>query len=242
MDPKLLLLETSGRGGFVAVAEGPRLAGVRRLDAARRHARDLAPAVAEMLAAQGWRPRDVQAVVVSRGPGSYTGLRVGIMSAKAFAYATDCALIAVETFAVIAQQAADASDSRGLTPPARLDVIADAQRDLVYVQRFEGARAVTELAIRPAAEWLAGSPGLTHPSPSTLHPPPDRVTGPGLRSLRTPLPEGCRAVPEALWDPQPKGLLQLGLERYTSGVRDDFWTLEPCYLRPSSAEEQWKRG
>src|SRR4051794_21602943 len=44
--PRLLLLETSGRGGFVAAAEGPALRAVRRLDEARRHARDLAPATA----------------------------------------------------------------------------------------------------------------------------------------------------------------------------------------------------
>src|SRR5216684_2191388 len=103
----LLILETSGRVGQVALAQGSRLCGMRRLDEARRHARDLAPAVANLLAEQGSSPRDVQGVIVSRGPGSYTGLRVGIMSAKTFAYATGCALIAVETFAAIAQQAPD---------------------------------------------------------------------------------------------------------------------------------------
>jgi tRNA threonylcarbamoyl adenosine modification protein YeaZ len=81
--PCLLILETSGRVASVALAEGGRLLGTRRLDEARRHARDLAPAVAGLLAGQGRRPRDVHAVLVGRGPGSYTGLRVGVMSAKA---------------------------------------------------------------------------------------------------------------------------------------------------------------
>lgn len=53
--PRLLILETSGRGGFTALAEGPDLCGVRRLDESRRHARDLAPATAELLAARGWK-------------------------------------------------------------------------------------------------------------------------------------------------------------------------------------------
>src|SRR5215471_12911522 len=105
MDARLLLLETSGRVGQVALAEGGRLRGVRRLEETRRHARDLAPAVRELLAAQGWRVRDLHGVIVSRGPGSYTGLRVGIMSAKALAYATGCTLLAIDTFAVIAGQA-----------------------------------------------------------------------------------------------------------------------------------------
>ena len=66
---------------------------MRRLDEARRNARDLAPAAAELLQKQGWKPIGLDAVLVSCGPGSYTGLRVGIMSAKTLAYATRCALI-----------------------------------------------------------------------------------------------------------------------------------------------------
>src|SRR5437870_6540619 len=131
-EPRCLILETSGRIGQVALAHGARLGGVRQLDEARRHARDLAPAVRDLLAQAGWTARSLNAVIVSRGPGSYTGLRVGIMSAKALAYATGCTLVAIDTFAAIAQQA-----------PAevqQLDVLADAQQNRVYVQRFARAR------------------------------------------------------------------------------------------------------
>src|SRR5207245_2582512 len=103
--PRLLLLETSGRVGHVALAEGQTLRGARRLDEARRHARDLAPAVRDLLKDAGWTAKSLDAVIVSRGPGSYTGLRVGIMSATALAYATGCKLLGIDTFAVIARQA-----------------------------------------------------------------------------------------------------------------------------------------
>src|SRR4051812_11852306 len=119
-------METSNQPGFVAVGEGPTLLGVRPLDESRRHGRDLAPAAAELLTACAWQPRDVGGVIVGRGPGSYTGLRVGVMSAKAFAYATGAALLTLENFTVLAAQA-----------PAevpRLAVVADAQQDRVYVQ------------------------------------------------------------------------------------------------------------
>jgi tRNA threonylcarbamoyl adenosine modification protein YeaZ len=69
----------------------------RRLDEARRHARDLAPAVAELLAAQGWRARGLHAVFVSRGPGSYTGLRVGIATAKGLAHGLGRPIVGVST-------------------------------------------------------------------------------------------------------------------------------------------------
>ena len=222
--PRLLLLETSGRGGFVALAEGPTLRGLRRLDEARRHARDLAPATAELLAAQGWKARDLHGVVVSRGPGSYTGLRVGVMSAKTLAYAVGCALIGVDTFAVIA----------GQTPNTirRVDVLADAQQEKVYVQSFgrdaSGRRPLDALAVRPFADWLAGRADAW-------------VSGPGLHRWAARLPSVAPVVDAGLWDPQAESLLRLGLARYTAGERDDPFALEPLYLRPSSAEEQQAR-
>jgi len=220
--PRLLILETSGRGGFVALAQGPELCGVRRLDEARRHARDLAPATAELLAAHGWKARDLNGVIVGRGPGSYTGLRVGVMSAKTLAYAVGCALIGVETFAVVAAQAPGGAD--------RVDVLADAQQEKVYVQSFGreggGGRPLDELAVRPFADWLAGRTSDAW------------VSGPGLHRWAAKLPAGAPVVDAALWDPRPECLLRLGLDRYTAGERDDPFGLEPLYLRPSSAEEQ----
>jgi len=219
MNPRLLLLETSGRTGQVALAEGESLLATRRLDESRHQARDLAPAVAELLAGAGWKPRDVSAVVVSRGPGSYTGLRVGLMSAKTFAYAAGCALLAIDTFAVIAAQAPAEADP--------LDVIADAQQQKVYVQRFERGTPVSALVIRLAAEWLANAPAPW-------------VSGPGLRHHRERLPAEVRAVEESLWEPRAESLLALALKRWRAGERDDLFAVEPLYLRPSAAEEQWR--
>jgi tRNA threonylcarbamoyladenosine biosynthesis protein TsaB len=225
--PRRLILETSGRIGQVALAEGERLRGVRCLEETRRHARDLAPGVMELLAGLGWRPRDLQGVIVSRGPGSYTGLRVGLMSAKALAYATGCAVLGIETFAAIAQQ----------VPPEvlRLDVLADAQQDKVYVQGFgrtssaEPMAPLSPLAIRPFADWLAGRPADAW------------VSGPGLRGHEGRITGDRRVVAADQWDPRPESLLQLGLARLAKGERDDCWSLEPLYLRPSSAEEQWQQ-
>src|SRR5262245_65324899 len=76
-EPRLLVLETSGRVGSVALALGGELGEVRRLEESRRHARDLAPAVKDLCASRGWKPRELDGVIVSLGPGSYTGLRVG---------------------------------------------------------------------------------------------------------------------------------------------------------------------
>src|SRR5208337_1512713 len=152
MEPRLLILETSGRVGQVAVAQGEVILQRRSLDEARRLARDLAPTVAELLAGAGWQVRQLDGVIVSRGPGSYTGLRVGTMSAKTLAYATGCALLGIETFVAIAAQMP--LDARAV------DVIADAQQDKVYVQSFVSAgpghawKAETPLTIKTLSDWL----------------------------------------------------------------------------------------
>jgi tRNA threonylcarbamoyladenosine biosynthesis protein TsaB len=220
--PRVLIVESSDRVGQVAIAEGPAVVQVRALTETRRHARDLAPAVADLLAGRGWRPRDIDAVVVSRGPGSYTGLRVGIMSAKTFAYVTGCRLVAVDTFRAIASQ----------SPPGvnRVDVLADAQQDKVYWQpltrRGEHWEPAAPLVICPFGDWLL------------RRDPAAAVTGPGLEKWLDALsPDIARLPPEAR-HPTPASLLRLGLERLAMHEFDDPLSLEPLYLRPSAAEQQ----
>ncbi len=222
---RLLLLETSGRVGRVGLAEQEKLVAERQLDAARRHARDLAPAVRDLLKRQGWRPKDISAILVSSGPGSYTGLRVGTMSAKAFAYATGCRILGIDTFAAIASQA---------RPASTVEVIADAQQDKVYHQSFirsdDGlTQATMPLRVLTLDHWLAElAPG-------------GFVTGPGLETYQDRLPTWIELIEAAHWHPRLESLLRVGRERLRRGEADDLLKLEPLYLRPSSAEENWPR-
>jgi tRNA threonylcarbamoyladenosine biosynthesis protein TsaB len=225
--PLLLLIETSGRVGRVGLAEGPSLVAERSLDESRRHARDLAPAVADILGERGRRPRDLGGVVVSLGPGSYTGLRVGVMSAKAMAYAVACPAVGVPTFVAIARQAEVAGDS--------VEVVADAQQGKLYVQMFTRPTAggillsSQELRVVPGRAWAtARIPGVA-------------VCGPGLRVAKSWLSEDTPITPESQWDPRLTSLLLVGWERWVRRDCDPVHSLEPLYHRPSSAEEQWRR-
>lgn len=218
-----LILETSGPVGQVGLARGGAVIRVTQLDPARRHARDLAPTVAAVLTAEGLRPTDLEGVMVGRGPGSYTGLRVGLISAKTLAYATGCALIPVDTFAAVAAQAPAAADT--------LWVIADALRDQVYRQRFVRRQgrlvADDELRIEPFTAWAAGAEGW--------------VSGPGLAIYGHRLPPRCRPVPPQEREPRAEGVFAAG--RYLSPVsREELFALEPLYLRASSAEEKARSG
>jgi tRNA threonylcarbamoyladenosine biosynthesis protein TsaB len=220
MDERFLIIDTAHRRGHVAVALGEQVVGTRFLEEARRHARDLAPLVQELLREQNWRPRELTGVIVSRGPGSYTGLRVGLISAKTLAYATGCELIGIDTFAAIAGQA----------PPGtpRVDVIADAQQGKIYVQSFVNCQG-GPLSIQTCAAWLEDLASGTW------------VTGPGLEACAGSLPQHASLAPPQDWLPRPESLLALAWEHRRRGERDDPFGLEPLYLRASAAEEKWRK-
>ncbi len=220
-----LLLETSGRIGQLGLARTGGVVASWRLDEPRRLARDLAGIVRSMLDEQKLQPRELAGVMVSVGPGSYTGLRVGIASAKAFAYAAGCPLIAVPTFAAIALQA----------PAAATDlwVIADGLQGMVYWQRFastgENACATNtfhsdKLEIARAADVLP------------IAPPDAWFTGPGVAAFAEWI--GSRAtVVEVGREPSLLSLYRAGLAR-SPVSREELFALEPLYLRGSSAEEK----
>ena len=222
MSENWLLIETSGRVGKLGLARG----GVVRaaeLDATRRHARDLTATVDSLLKADGLRPADLTGVMVSRGPGSYTGLRVGIISAKALAYATGCKLVAADTFAAIAVQA---------PPEARaLWVIADALQGQIYLQRFVRSpqtwAATDELRIARADEEFPKVPAG------------DWLSGPGVKVYAERLPPGCQLVPEADREPTVESLFRAG-QGFPPLTREELFALEPLYLRGRSAEEKAK--
>ena len=67
------------------------------------------------------------------------------------------------------------------------------------------------------------------------------VMGPGLEKFADRVPPELALLPREAWLPRPASLLQLGLERFQRGERDDLHAVEPLYLRASSAEEKWDR-
>lgn len=148
-----LVVETSGKVGRVGLARGAAVVRAVALDETRRHARDLAAVVCEILSAEALRPANLTGIMVSVGPGSYTGLRVGLATAKTFAYATGCKLIAVPTFAAIALH----SSERDVL------VVSDALQGRIYRQRYSGGRAADDLRIEPATEMDATGAAIVGP-------------------------------------------------------------------------------
>jgi tRNA threonylcarbamoyladenosine biosynthesis protein TsaB len=228
MSENWLLIETSGRVGKVGLTCAREVVRAVELDATRRHARDLATAVKTMLDGEGIRPGNLTGVMVSGGPGSYTGLRVGVMSAKALAYATGCQLVAVPTFAAIILRTP--SEARHVW------VIADALQGHIYLQRFTreldagGWTQASELRIEFAEDHLKEA------GPEVW------MSGPGVAvHAGRNIPQTCRLVAEVNREPTVESLFQAG-SRLAPLSRDEMFRLEPLYLRGSSAEENAKKS
>ncbi|MBE1237342.1 tRNA (adenosine(37)-N6)-threonylcarbamoyltransferase complex dimerization subunit type 1 TsaB [Phaeovibrio sulfidiphilus] len=98
----------------------------------RGQAEALVPLVGELLDRTGVDPRSVEAVAVTVGPGSFTGLRVGLSTARGLALAMGCPVLGLTTFEVLADAALDAR------PDARVEVLIDTKRGDAYCQAFQG--------------------------------------------------------------------------------------------------------
>ena len=136
---KLLLIETSTSLCSTALSEGEKIICSRRSSEPRAHASLTAQFIKEMLESSGWSVNDLDAVAVSAGPGSYTGLRVGVSTAKGLCFGGALPLISVSTLDILARQAIEAGLPEGCK--AILPMV-DARRMEVYTAVYspDGAR------------------------------------------------------------------------------------------------------
>ncbi len=224
---RVLAIETSERQGTLATLEttGEQSAtvGSAVLPADQRSARSLLPAIKTLLDETSWKPSQLDLICVTTGPGSFTGLRIGVTTAKTLAYATGATLVEVHTLAAIAA---------GVTAPyQRLWTLLDAQRQELFVARFDSGwqtqpTALPETHILPVDKWL-----------QTLRP-GDVVSGPPLQKLLERLPEGVLAEDPANWSPRAEVVGQLGIAAYKNGESVNAMQLVPRYYRKSAAEEK----
>lgn len=179
---KILAIETTERIGTVAAMCDDALVCRRELDHTQRSAQSLAPGIKALWDEAGWQPRDVDLVAVAIGPGSFTGLRIGITTAKTLAFCLAAEVLGIDTLETIA--AAAPADVE------RLTVVIDAQRNEVVMQSFrrdaDGWMVPTldadNAAPSPARlvdidDWLKTLP------PATVSSRPTVLSGPILKNI-----------------------------------------------------------
>lgn len=223
---KVLALETTESVGSVAALCDGNLLHELRLDSRMRSAQSLVPGMQAVLNTVGWHPGDVELVATTVGPGSFTGLRVGVTAAKTFAYCTGADILGVDTLEAIA-----------VAVPAHiqaLSVAVDAQRGQVVTGLFERGqdrwlRPIGSSKLVDVDAWLNSLPSGSF------------VTGPVLRKMAGRVGRHVCVLDPQYWLPSAGAVGRLAARRYASGHRDDVWSLLPRYCRPSAAEEKWEK-
>ena len=220
---RILAIETATLAGSAALLDGDRVIGQSLLDIALTHSERLMAMVDHLLRDCGWDVARLEALAVSVGPGSFTGLRVGIATAKGLALARGLPVAPVPTLDALASNLPFAD-----SPVCPL---LDARKGEVYLSlyRWNGDRMDRQweylaLSPRAAAERLA---------------PPVIVIGDGVPACRpflAHLGAGLRVAPPTHTAPSAAVVGWLGGRMLESGRAVGAEALEPLYLRPSAAE------
>jgi tRNA threonylcarbamoyladenosine biosynthesis protein TsaB len=264
---KILSLETTDLSGSVAASDSSKLLLELELNTSQRSAQSLAPAINSLLQQVGWKPADVELVAVTVGPGSFTGLRVGVTTAKTFAYAVGAEVLGIDTLETIAANVVGtlrvpstvSEDSRNLHQKQPSDC-ACYDSDHKQPQSQDSTQDFSQLEVvldAQRGEVVIGSfsrseDGWFRPSgPQRLMPidrwlaelrPGIAVTGPILKKLQSRIPSGIMILEEPLWHPRAAQVARLAERDHAAGRRDDIWTLLPRYSRRSAAEEKLEKA
>lgn len=226
---RLIAIETSSRRGSVAIADGPELRATAEFSADQQHAVELLPSIDRLCREAGWPPSEIRQVHVSIGPGSFTGLRVAVTTARHLALALGARVVAVPSLAVIADNARLADP-----PPPRVAVILDAKRRQAYAGLFERrgdecAPVGEPVLVEPSA-WLASLPR------------PLWVMGEGVPYHAEAIDgAGVTRLDAALWLPRADAVHRLGWRLACAGRFANARELVPMYLRRPEAEEVWEK-
>ena len=226
----ILAIETATLVSSVALATSDTLLAEITLQTKKTHSELLMPHIAKILDMAGVSRTDITAVAVSIGPGSFTGLRIGLATAKSLAYAMKIPLVGVPTLAALAYGC--------FVPGAILSPILDAQKGNVYQALFEWQNGnlkelmpATVIGIDEALDSLAqySAPVILMGEAAVLH--RDKIK---QRDNHLSLAAPHMIIPRA------SSVAGLGHMLIQQGIHHDAMALEPLYIRRSEAEVLWE--
>lgn len=226
---RILLMDTSGKIGAVGLATGEQVVAATHLPGVMRHAAELLPTVEKLLREAGWPADSLTDVFLTIGPGSFTGLRLGVSVARTLAWAAGARIVAVPTLDVLARNALAENP-----PPRHVAVLLDAKRDQAFLACFEyreGQYTVTmDACLDEPGAFLARCPR------------PLAVLGEGLPvHAQAVAASGARALPPERWPGQAEHVFALGIQRARAGQYTPAGELVPRYIRRPEMEERWEK-
>jgi len=223
---RALAIETSRQTGSVALVEDSAVLVEEAFTHGLKHAVGMLPLIDRLMRNYGWKPNDLQHLYVSQGPGSFTGLRIGITLAKTIAMVTGARIIPVPTLHVLAMNAP--------VEATHLIVVLDAKRNQIFTARYE--RQDQKWIEREQAH-LDSLPEIVGRTPRPVH-----LIGEGIPFHEKFLPadrSGIVFTSEIDWRARASVVAQLGMELAGQNVFADADRFTPTYVRKPEAEEKY---
>ncbi|HEV8605816.1 MAG TPA: tRNA (adenosine(37)-N6)-threonylcarbamoyltransferase complex dimerization subunit type 1 TsaB [Tepidisphaeraceae bacterium] len=223
--PRALAIETSGRVGSVALVDEDGAVEEGEFPHGLQHAAGLIPLIDKLCSARGWTAGDLEEVYVSAGPGSFTGLRIGITLAKTLAFATGVRLVAAPTMRVLVENAP--GEAR------QAIIVLDAKREQIFTARFE----------RVEGRWVEREGAHLDSLVAMLERAhrPVYLMGEGIAFHRKYIPAddaGIVVTAGEMWRARAGVLARIGGEMARAGEFVDPYRLEPIYIRAPEAQEK----
>jgi tRNA threonylcarbamoyladenosine biosynthesis protein TsaB len=222
--PRALAIETSGRIGSIAVIDGDEIRDEETFQHGLQNAAQIIPIIDRLTRAQHWSSGDIEEVYVSIGPGSFTGLRIGVTLAKTMALASGVKIVAVPTVRVLAEN--------GPADAANLIIVLDAKRDQIFTARFG----------RREGKWIEEEPAHVDSLEQMLarSPRPVHLLGEGIPYHQKFIPDDRQIIvrPQESWRAGASVVAKLGTQMAQRGEFADPFKLTPIYIRRPEAEEK----
>lgn len=226
---KILGIETATSILSLAVIDGEELLVDHTRDLGLRHSSELMPAISRIIEENNLNVQDIDGLSVSIGPGSFTGLRIGLATAKGLAQTLNVPLVGIPTL--------DGMVSNCLFSEFVVCPLLDARKSEVYtaLYRMDACGEMERLT-----EHLAISPeGLVE-----MIEEPTVFLGNGLKTygslIKKELGDLAHFAPAQFWVPRATNIARLGLREIKEGWVGDLSSMVPLYLRKSEAEIKWE--
>ena len=224
---RILAFETSAKAGSVAILEDDRLLAESYINTALTHSQTLLVMAQQLIENCGYTPQDIEAVAVAAGPGSFTGVRIGVAAAKGFAWGAQIPCYGVSTLEAMAR---NLGVQHGYVLP-----VMDARRQQVYTALFHADGDLVRKTEDRAISLSELEQQIKNLEESVF------LVGDGSVLCYNTLQETCPTLvlgPEHRMHQRAAGVALVAAQMYQAGLRPDAASLTPNYLRLSQAERE----
>ncbi len=226
---KLLALDTSSLTATVALLDDDKLMGEYTLNHKKNHSQKLMPMIEELLNSCSTKPKEIDVFAVSLGPGSFTGLRIGIATMTAMAQALDKEVVGVSTLEALAY---NLFNIKGLICP-----IIDAQRDSVYTALYRWTDGNMEELMKQQIIDIYGLIDILKGKSEKIFFIGDALEKCG-GNLKADLAQQFAVPPPGLLIPSASSVAEVAKIKIQKNITTD---IVPIYMRKSEAEVQYEK-